>query len=220
MQTRIQAEVIPSPFIQHKHKMIRRLRSREGCDRCRTRRKKCDEKHPVCHACSRWNLLCTWSKRGISGVGQGRHFSQAQVRDSDHDSLSLITRLPALSCHQDGMLANGYQAFSGDHEFYLASTCPLILSYILNPYASGNERDTSRFTSLVLLDSTVRAAWVAFAAQILTFQDTSPGTPRSSYCSAVAGTRKALENHKDNSQIFSLIAAMLFMGCYEAGHVF
>lgn len=115
------------------------------------------------------------------------------------------------------MLANGYQTFSGDREFYLASTCPLILSYILNPYAVGQGRDTSRFTSLVLLDSSVRAAWVAFAAKILTFQDSHTGDARNSYYRAMASTRTALQSRKDTAQVFSLIASILFMAFYEVG---
>lgn len=195
--------------------MIRRLRSREGCDRCRLRRKKCDEQHPTCFSCSRWNLTCTWSKRGVRGVGKANNLTHTQARYAGGDDQPLIIRMPALSCHQDGMLANGYQTFSGDREFYLASTCPLILSYILNPYAAGQGRDTSRFTSLVLLDSSVRAAWVAFAAKILTFQDSYKGNAQESYYSAMVGTRKALQGHKDTAQVFSLIATMLFMALYE-----
>lgn len=165
--------------------------------------------------------MCTWSKRGISGVGHTT-LPHPQVQTTGHGSKGsqpLITRLPALSYHQDGMLANGYRTFSNDHEFYLASTCPLVLSYILNPYATGRERDTSRFTTLVLLNSSVRAAWVAFATKILTFQDFLPENAQASYCAAVAGTRKALENQKDTSEIFPLVAAMLFMACYEVNDI-
>jgi transcriptional activator protein UGA3 len=35
-------------------------RSRTGCLTCRTRRKRCDSKHPQCSNCTRLNLTCEW----------------------------------------------------------------------------------------------------------------------------------------------------------------
>lgn len=35
-------------------------RSKEGCQTCRRRKKKCDEARPTCGGCSRNNLLCQW----------------------------------------------------------------------------------------------------------------------------------------------------------------
>lgn len=35
-------------------------RSRQGCFSCRRRKKKCDEVKPICTACSRNSLRCTW----------------------------------------------------------------------------------------------------------------------------------------------------------------
>ncbi|KAJ4365684.1 hypothetical protein N0V83_008304 [Neocucurbitaria cava] len=37
-----------------------KYRSRSGCLTCRARRVKCDEKHPVCNACSKKNRPCQW----------------------------------------------------------------------------------------------------------------------------------------------------------------
>lgn len=39
------------------------LRSKLGCERCRLRRKKCDERKPICENCERLKLVCTWSAR-------------------------------------------------------------------------------------------------------------------------------------------------------------
>ncbi|EAS28826.3 uncharacterized protein CIMG_07572 [Coccidioides immitis RS] len=39
---------------------VARLRTRTGCLECRRRRKKCDEKRPLCAGCSRNGLRCTW----------------------------------------------------------------------------------------------------------------------------------------------------------------
>lgn len=35
-------------------------RSRTGCLTCRTRRKRCDSRHPICNNCTRLNLSCEW----------------------------------------------------------------------------------------------------------------------------------------------------------------
>lgn len=37
-----------------------RLRSTDGCDICRYRRKKCDTVKPTCGACTRLGLACAW----------------------------------------------------------------------------------------------------------------------------------------------------------------
>lgn len=41
-------------------------RVRTGCLRCRVRKKKCDEKRPVCRACERNNFVCQWPSGGPS----------------------------------------------------------------------------------------------------------------------------------------------------------
>lgn len=38
--------------------MNRSLRSKQGCWTCRLRKKKCDEKHPVCSTCSSLAIIC------------------------------------------------------------------------------------------------------------------------------------------------------------------
>ena len=42
----------------------RKSRSRNGCGACRTRRKKCDEKRPICSSCVKLSLPCLWPDRG------------------------------------------------------------------------------------------------------------------------------------------------------------
>ena len=36
------------------------LRTTTGCDRCKQRRKKCDEARPICSSCHRLQFVCTW----------------------------------------------------------------------------------------------------------------------------------------------------------------
>ncbi|EED17154.1 C6 transcription factor, putative [Talaromyces stipitatus ATCC 10500] len=46
---------MPLPVIRRPHP-----RSRFGCFVCRARHKKCDERHPLCSACDRNQLVCSW----------------------------------------------------------------------------------------------------------------------------------------------------------------
>lgn len=46
-------------------------RSKAGCFCCRLRKKKCDERKPVCSGCTRAKLLCSWpSGDGTGGTGE------------------------------------------------------------------------------------------------------------------------------------------------------
>jgi Fungal specific transcription factor domain/Fungal Zn(2)-Cys(6) binuclear cluster domain len=49
----------------------RKTRARSGCLCCRLRRKKCDERKPICSGCDRNKLLCSWApKHGqVSDLG-------------------------------------------------------------------------------------------------------------------------------------------------------
>lgn len=51
---------LPSPHSLPMPPRRDRLRTRSGCDKCRQRRKKCDERRPSCGACQRLNFVCVW----------------------------------------------------------------------------------------------------------------------------------------------------------------
>lgn len=53
-------------------------RTKSGCLSCRVRHTKCDEKRPVCNACVRNHLLCSWPNGACeSGLGETVHFAQS-----------------------------------------------------------------------------------------------------------------------------------------------
>lgn len=60
-----------------------RVKSHNGCMRCRTRRKKCDETKPVCQACRRLGLFCSW-----------RSLDKALPRDSAVQDETQTTQAP------------------------------------------------------------------------------------------------------------------------------
>lgn len=54
------------------------LRSQKGCMTCRKRRKKCDEKRPVCDSCVRLNLQCSYDPSHVTYRG-ARKLGRAEV---------------------------------------------------------------------------------------------------------------------------------------------
>lgn len=68
------------------------LRVKSGCLRCRTRKKKCDEKKPACSYCARWNLECCWPSFSTGRPRSGRTLPQRAVEsvfptsDAEHNS--------------------------------------------------------------------------------------------------------------------------------------
>lgn len=68
---------LPASTLPHRRPSRLRMKSRTGCATCRRRRKKCDEKRPVCDACLRLTLHCSWSRDGsdrdANSPPEGRH---------------------------------------------------------------------------------------------------------------------------------------------------
>lgn len=62
--------------------MPRKLRTKSGCLACRRRRKKCDEGKPVCEACARLRIACTWQ----SDEERVTAFAAAESRPEGSDS--------------------------------------------------------------------------------------------------------------------------------------
>lgn len=78
-------------------------RSRTGCLTCRSRRKRCDNRHPQCNNCTRLNLACEWQPQRkivteISGdISDGPSSSGAelQVTGPLHSTLDFWDILPS-----------------------------------------------------------------------------------------------------------------------------
>ncbi|KAG6356860.1 hypothetical protein INS49_014734 [Diaporthe citri] len=80
-------------------------KSRMGCLRCKARRVKCDEAHPVCSGCSRHMVECVYPSRGTPSQGSSRQ---------DAAAISLrVTRAESSSGHSDqGFSPNASSAAS------------------------------------------------------------------------------------------------------------
>lgn len=72
------------------------LRVRTGCLTCRGRKKKCDERKPVCTGCSRNHLTCRWpADRTQPRQGQADHLRRSPHDGDAEQSLSVEGRI----CH-------------------------------------------------------------------------------------------------------------------------
>src|ERR1700761_678510 len=47
------------------------FKSRNGCERCKSRRVKCDEQFPTCGGCIKRGITCKWPKCRNSGMAKG-----------------------------------------------------------------------------------------------------------------------------------------------------
>lgn len=86
----------------------RRPRSKDGCLGCRLRRKKCDEGKPVCGACSKLGLLCSWPS--VPGSANKGHEFQWRLKLKAGKSVSHCAATPpvetlppskAVTCQRD-----------------------------------------------------------------------------------------------------------------------
>lgn len=58
-------------------------RSRNGCDSCKRKKKKCDERRPRCERCVRANLTCTWRGPELAEERQCEKFTTRDIRPSN-----------------------------------------------------------------------------------------------------------------------------------------
>ncbi|KAE8167464.1 fungal-specific transcription factor domain-containing protein [Aspergillus tamarii] len=66
-------------------------RSRTGCLTCRNRKKKCDERHPVCSGCDRNRLLCEWvSNELVPRPRRQRCRRQLAVAQLPHEAQAML----------------------------------------------------------------------------------------------------------------------------------
>lgn len=123
------------------------LRSKTGCLTCIARRKKCDERRPVCGDCHRLGLKCV-SREGV------------RRKDEPH---SIVTSATCVRV-QTWTLSNGYQRFHDEAERRLSVECPSVLGAFVSQVAGDEYRNLTFLTNAAIRDVWVRQAVVAFSA--------------------------------------------------------
>ncbi|KAI2960326.1 transcriptional regulator family: Fungal Specific TF [Aspergillus niger] len=121
-------------------------RSRSGCFTCRVRRKKCDEKRPVCGSCSKLALKCHYKapqwwattdqrKRQMQRIST--RIRQSRIIEKEGDMQEYVKRVGALAQKApvssrddeatDPMLGEGFDPYS-----YTPTTVPPLSPYNIN----------------------------------------------------------------------------------------
>lgn len=200
------------------------LKSKFGCDRCKLRRKKCDEQRPVCDTCARLNLICKYSTNPLAQeLWQEQTLGDPSGDSSSLDSLT-IKRVP-LSSRQNLRFCprgyTGYLPFDDQGQFSLATQIARLYSPLIAPTASYELHDTSILTTVALQCAPTRDALAGFAAYVLYSADRSrPKLKREAlrlYQRGVSGLTAALQSNQAMSTDMELLVAITFLGLTEVG---
>ncbi|KAJ6043991.1 uncharacterized protein N7446_002188 [Penicillium canescens] len=89
-------------------------RSRSGCFTCRLRRKKCDEGHPACKACTNLNVKCEYKRPVWWGTPEQRRQQKERIKTKIKQTKSL-ERSGSLQDHMNRVLSS---ASPGEHEYH------------------------------------------------------------------------------------------------------
>lgn len=191
------------------------LRTRKGCNRCKIRRKKCDEVQPVCGPCSRLQLACSWPDGSAEATQQSANSDlDLETGISTNSFQGLIRRIP--SSLQRATSSTGYEAFRNDTEFHLTEQAPAILTGWLSSLAEPACQDLSIIFSLALREPWVRDALCAFSASFLSKQDARlQVVALRHYQTALSALRDHFTNDLDDNRRLSLIVVMMLLGLFE-----
>ncbi|KAJ5928738.1 hypothetical protein N7466_007694 [Penicillium verhagenii] len=89
-------------------------RSRSGCYTCRVRRKKCDETHPICKACSNLSLKCEFKRPDWWASEKSRREMKARLKIKIREKKSIDRRGSQHNEHTFGALS---PSMIGEYDF-------------------------------------------------------------------------------------------------------
>ncbi|CAO2649195.1 Nn.00g101440.m01.CDS01 [Neocucurbitaria sp. VM-36] len=102
----------PGPTSEQPPAAPRPARSKNGCNACRRRKVRCNERRPRCAHCERLNLDCTWN-RPVQGRSNTAQSSQSLVPTSPHAAQQQPFNPNLLPLDGFGMGGNAFFDFSG-----------------------------------------------------------------------------------------------------------
>lgn len=94
------------------------LKSRDGCQMCKSRRIKCDEVHPACGACARHGVFCEYSTTIRFAGGPKRTRSEPRRKNSP-------ARLSPMSTNEDHAITRSKEQMTELHlmHHYTGTAC-------------------------------------------------------------------------------------------------
>lgn len=199
-----------------------KLHSRTGCLRCVARRKKCDERLPVCSDCQRIGLTCIWRGKNnlVTHLMSGNkvlNTTQAMMRVHDEQvdypaspfaALNLSYPQKAVSC--------GHVPLRTETEHRLLQMLPGFLDMFILPRTRLLQPDYSHEYAVALQTSWVRNALVAFSAFVASARDSSLRlVAYENYQAAVRSVQQIVAWSTYTDVREELLIATLFLGLME-----
>lgn len=192
--------------------MARRpLRSSAGCLRCRQRKIKCGEEHPICAKCMRWDFDCVWPSQQSPKSDKTEFDSTKTFLTLNHGSGASV-----LQCYQDGYLAAGYESFQNENQRQLVeSAVEFVRRYTSLGIGSGRG-SLSFLTTMILQTSSGRFALSAFTAGAISRWDSRFKTiALSSYQAAVVELRFNISSGSACNTDVRSLTSIFFLGMME-----
>lgn len=182
-----------------------RLRSGLGCRRCRQKRKKCDEVHPVCGGCQRWTLSCIWLPVGSNASSSGL------TTKSSNTASVLVPR---------AVTGHGVPPFRDQAQLVLLCKFSPVYQSLFGPLADRTFGDLSSIVQMSLHTVWMRDALNAFTGYMIsgrTLDRKMDEMALSTYQSAVVDLRKKLSCPLWEEERVPALVCATFLGLYEVG---
>ncbi|EXJ94756.1 hypothetical protein A1O1_03154 [Capronia coronata CBS 617.96] len=203
-----------------------RLRTKTGCFKCRERRKKCDERRPVCSACKRLDIDCVYRKSLTpSSASPQVHRSSptpptppsSPSSDSVVTTRSAVTEI-AIASPRFTSLWSRPEGISTERDWNIFHYCSTKFYQLLTtPEATAEFRNVSAVLSAGFDVPWVMHAALAPAALHASHAALIPKADAMAYTqSALQGLRQAVQNTKSQAASNeSFLVASLFLGVFE-----
>lgn len=142
-----------------------KLRSNEGCQKCRLRRKKCDELRPVCGSCARLNLRCAFPHNSESQRAQPQ-----MIQLPSTDTADLQTHVIRAAGGSWKMYLNPIPGYTDDIHRILQ----YYITHFSNLHQSPDHRPASTLLGLLPLAVSESHVLAALSTVLVAFMPWSP----------------------------------------------
>lgn len=182
------------------------LRAKTGCQRCRQRKKKCDEKRPRCSACQRWGFLCIWPAldRASGAVAWGQNLFSGNLFPGTVRTLN----------------GHGCPCFRDQAQFFLLEQFNPIYQTFICPLAGNDYVNLSGFVSIALSEPWTRHALVALVGYIFFARTANKQWEEhalASYQMAVVRLRDKVRHELHHRDLVPVLVAATCLGLMEVG---
>lgn len=204
--------------------MIRpRLKTSTGCQRCRIRRKKCDERRPVCSQCYRLNLSCTWLSADKISLQKAESASNKTtlIRPLRDIEINLVPSSRHQTAAIGKSLGEGYLPFQDQVHFDLTVQSSASLRELISQTANPEFKDTSFLITMALQNNWLRDALASFTAHTFSTQKNDRVQKKLAptlYHSGVSKLRSHIEATQAGGGSIAILGAMIFLGMSDVSY--